>query len=236
MSTDDKPLGTKAYGSIPHLPGSRLGEGDHHCHEGQAVICLTKTRDRHDVVYVQEKLDGSCVAVARIGDDIVPLIRAGYRARDSRREFHHVFADWAEQRRAKFLALLADGERCVGEWLGLAHGTRYKLSDLLDPFVGFDLMAGGLRAPTEDVIRRLRAVDLQFPMTRTGPMTVEAARAEFGPHGGHGAIDPIEGFVWRVERKGRVDFLAKYVEPAKRDGAYLPEVSGGLAVWNWSLA
>ena len=24
-----KPLGRKAYGSIPHLPGSRLGPGDH---------------------------------------------------------------------------------------------------------------------------------------------------------------------------------------------------------------
>ncbi|GEM_PF-2417690 len=26
-----KILGHKSYGSIPHLAGSRLGEGDHHC-------------------------------------------------------------------------------------------------------------------------------------------------------------------------------------------------------------
>lgn len=33
-----KPLGHKAYGSIPHLPTSRLGPGDHHVTEGQARI------------------------------------------------------------------------------------------------------------------------------------------------------------------------------------------------------
>jgi len=29
------------------------------------------------------------------------------------------------------------------------------------------------------------------------------------------AIDPIEGLVYRVERKGKVDFLAKWVRPDK---------------------
>lgn len=43
-----KPLGQKAYGSIPHLPGSRLGPGDHHCHEGQAKIATEKARDKHE--------------------------------------------------------------------------------------------------------------------------------------------------------------------------------------------
>lgn len=40
-----KPLGIKAYGSIPHLPGSRLGAGDHHLAIGQALIatCLKIT-------------------------------------------------------------------------------------------------------------------------------------------------------------------------------------------------
>jgi hypothetical protein len=33
-----KPLGHRAYGSIPHLPGSRLGLGDHHCGERRARI------------------------------------------------------------------------------------------------------------------------------------------------------------------------------------------------------
>lgn len=53
-----KPIGRKAYGSIPHLPGSRLGPGDHHIHEGQAAILTQRARDRHDEVLLQEKLDG----------------------------------------------------------------------------------------------------------------------------------------------------------------------------------
>ena len=62
-------------------------------------------------------------------------------------------------------------------------------------------------------------------------------------HGFHGALDPVEGAVWRVERdkptgkKGErrhiVDCLVKYVRPGKLDGMYLPELSGQESVWNW---
>ncbi len=53
-----KPLGIKNYGHIPHLPGSRMGPGDHHCDAGQARIATQTLRDRHDSVIVLEKLDG----------------------------------------------------------------------------------------------------------------------------------------------------------------------------------
>jgi len=48
-----KPLGRKNYGSIPHLPNSRMGIGDHSCHEGQARIATIKARDKNDEVFVQ---------------------------------------------------------------------------------------------------------------------------------------------------------------------------------------
>ena len=86
-----KPLGGKAYGSISHLPGSRLGPGDHQCHEGKAVICTIRARDRHDRIIVQEKLDGSCVAVAKVDNRIIPLTRAGYPAHTSPWEFEFRF-------------------------------------------------------------------------------------------------------------------------------------------------
>ncbi|WP_202614648.1 RNA ligase family protein, partial [Escherichia coli] len=76
----EKPLGRKAYGSIPHLPGSRLGPADHHCHEGQARICCEKPRDRHDRIIVTEKLDGGNVAIAKVNGAIFALGRAGYLA------------------------------------------------------------------------------------------------------------------------------------------------------------
>lgn len=64
----------------------------------------------------------------------------------------------------------------------------------------------------------------------------EALKA-LGTFGHYGAQDPVEGAVWRVERKGVVDFLCKYVRPDKVDGAYLPDVersaNPGETVWNW---
>src|SRR5438552_14984978 len=118
----EKPLGGRAYGHIPHLPGSRMGPGDHHCHQGQAQICTTRARDRYDLIIVQEKLDGSCVSVARIEGTIVPLTRAGYRAETSLYKQHHLFAHWVYENADRFLSILAEGERLCGEWLAQAHG------------------------------------------------------------------------------------------------------------------
>src|SRR3990172_1947089 len=133
-----KPLGGKAYGSIPHLPGSRRGPGDHACHEGQSIICTERARDRHDEIIVQEKVDGSCCAVARVEGAIVALGRAGYLAQTSPYEQHQRFADWVRRHVDQFAAL-PDGWRVVGEWMLQAHGTRYRLPH--EPFVVFDLIA-----------------------------------------------------------------------------------------------
>lgn len=59
-----KPLGQNAYGSIPHLPGSRRGPADKGLSDQQARLLTGKPRDRHDVVHVEEKLDGSNTSVA----------------------------------------------------------------------------------------------------------------------------------------------------------------------------
>lgn len=65
-----KPLGHKSYGSIPHFKGSRMGPADKHCEPGQQKIMTEKLRDRHDLIIVQEKLDGSNCAVAKIDGKI----------------------------------------------------------------------------------------------------------------------------------------------------------------------
>lgn len=226
-----KPLGRKAYGSIPHLPNSRMGPGDHKCHEGQARIATIKTRDRHDTVLVQEKLDGTCVAVAKIGTEIVPLIRAGYRADSSHYRQHHLFAQWVYENQDRFDRLLNDGDRAVGEWLAQAHGTRYDLTGR-EPFVLFDIMRDDRRATWEEVVSRSMG-EFVLPYTFSGPTSVAEAMQTLGEFGRYGALDPIEGAVWRVEREGRVDFLVKYVRPDKVDGSYLDSVTGEEPVWNW---
>ena len=137
----NKPSADKAYGSIPHLPGSRRGPADIGLSDQQASLLTVKARDRHDHITVQEKLDGSCVSVAKIDGEIVPLIRAGYTAAGSNWTQHHYFADWvfSPENLPRFDALLHEGERCIGEWLMEAHGTIYDLSGR-EPFIIFDLM------------------------------------------------------------------------------------------------
>lgn len=228
-----KPLGIKNYGSIAHLPNSRLGPGDHCCHEGQARIATLKTRDKHDLVIVQEKLDGSNVGIARIGNLIYPLTRAGYIANTSPYEQHHKFHGWVMRNFLRFMTLLKDGERLCGEWLAQAHGTRYELT--YEPFAAFDLMRGPERALYSELRERLEVVDIDHPhLIHIGAeaISVEEVMKRLGVYGHHGALDPVEGAVWRVERKGKVDFLVKYVRPDKVDGVHLPEVSGVGPVWN----
>lgn len=239
----EKPLGRKNYGHIAHLPNSRMGPGDHKCHEGQAKIATEKPRDKNDEIFVQEKLDGSNVGVARIGDIIYPLGRAGWTASSSPYEQHRLFSNWAYENMERFMAALQDGERLVGEWLALAHGTRYELHH--EPFVAFDLMVGEKRFPYDVFAERVQLGEFVEPylVHRGAPMSVEEVLKQLGPYGHHGALDAIEGAVWRVERdkptgkKGAtvrvVDFLVKYVRPDKKDGCYLPDISGEDPIWHW---
>ena len=236
-----KPLGHKNYGSIPHLPGSRMGSGDHHCHEGQANIATVKKRDKNDEIIVQEKLDGSNVGVARIDDEIIALGRAGYPASSSPWMQHRYFHRWVLKNHDRFWNVLENGERLVGEWLLQAHGTRYQLEH--EPFVAFDLMVGHVRAPLNDLERFWESGFRMPHQVHCGDaISVKQAMFLLGTYGEHGALDPVEGLVYRVERdrptgvkgekKRKVDFLVKYVRPDKEDGIYLPDVSGGKTIWN----
>lgn len=228
-----KPLGGKAYGSIPHLPGSRLGVGDHHCHVGQEVICTTKARDKHDRIIVTEKLDGACVSVARINGEIVPLIRAGYTALSAHYEHLRLFHVWAMQNYARF-DNLPNGYRICGEWIALAHGTIYK-TPLESPFVPFDLIGPKGRLPHDAMASFCKTVGLRNAhVVHDGtPITVDAALAAAGEFGHHGALETIEGLVWRVERNGEYDFNAKFVRPDKKDGKYLTEIGDCQPIWLW---
>jgi len=230
-----KPLGMKNYGSIGHLPNSRMGSGDHSCDEGQYRICCEKVRDRHDEVFVEEKLDGSNVGVAKLKGEIIPLMRAGYRATDSFRLQHKVFHKWVmiKDNFERFHETLREGERIAGEWLMQAHGTMYDLPH--EPFVAFDLMIGSHRATRDEFYKRLNGLFIVPTLIhRGGSLSVEDALSKLGDKGQHGAIDPIEGVVYRVERKitksGErtpfVNFLAKYVRPEKKDGIYLSDEGG----------
>lgn len=232
-----RPLGGKAYGSIPHLPGSRTGSADRHLSLAHARVCTERARDSQDHVVVLEKLDGSCVAAARLGDSIVALGREGRLAAHSPNEARRLWAAWVSAHAERFRAVLQPGERLVGEWLALAHSTRYALQH--EPFVCFDLLSGNERLTWRELVSRVQAGGFVTPglVHEGGPLSIKAAMERLGGEGFHGASDPVEGAVWRVERRtgdtARVEFLAKYVRPDKVDGSLLPENTGRAAVWNW---
>lgn len=231
-----KPLGRKAYGSIPHLPGSRLGPGDHHCHVGQDAICTVKARDRHDRIIVTEKLDGGNVAVAKVGGVIWALGRAGYPAITSPFEQHHFFDAWVSVGKSKWDAMLREGEVAHGEWLAQAHGTIYDLDHA--PFVMFDLTNAGKRVLHDEMVSRgdVYGVATAAVVSDGPPIAVADALTLLGEFGRHGAREAVEGIVYRVERKGQFDFLAKYVRPDKVDGKYLPEITGSAPYYHWRPA
>lgn len=226
-----KPLGQKCYGSIPHLPGSRLGVGDHHCAPGQAAIATERKRDKHDIIIVQEKLDGSNVGVAKLNGKIISLTRAGYTAESSNYPQHHYFAQWVRDSEERFYNLLNEGERVCGEWLLLAHGTRYDLTH--EPFVPFDIIAGSERVIYNEFSQRVIKEGFTVPqLLSIGEPLPVSYMLELIKVSGHGAIDEVEGAIYRVERKGKVDFLCKYVHHNKQDGKYFSELTGTDPVWN----
>lgn len=216
----EKPLGKRSYGSIPHLPGSRRGPKDYGVHDGQMRIATRECRDDKDLVIVQEKLDGSNVGVAKINGEIIPITRAGYKASDSNFKMHHLFGKWVEYNKARFSEVLNEGERICGEWLYQAHGTIYNLPH--EPFVAFDIMKSDERLNYSQFSDRLAG---KFTVPKLlhcgGPFSISDAIKALGEYGYHGAKDPVEGAVWRVERNGKVDFLCKYVRHEKVDGCYL---------------
>ena len=232
-----KPIGRPAYGSIPHMPGSNLGPGEHQISPGQVRICTERPRDRHDTIIVQEKLDGSCTAVAKHQGAILALQRHGYAADTAPYRLLNLFDTWVNQHVDLFQEILNEGERLVGEWMIQTHAIPYRIPGE-QPWFAFDLMQEDQRATHAELMDRLNAVPGAPPtpaVLTTGPTPVEWVQQNLH-HGHHGALDPAEGAVWRVERRGRVDFLAKWVRPDLTTGRYLPSISGQDEVWNISPA
>jgi len=234
MEKNIKPLGHKAYGHIPHFEGSRITPTDKKCEYGQQLIMTNKARDKKDLIIVQEKLDGSNCSVAKLDNQIYSLTRAGYEANTSRFVQHHYFAQWVEERTDIFLRLLKNGERIVGEWMMQAHGTIYER--LESPYIVFDIMTQQSRMTYHNFLLRVLPFNFTIPrLIHIGqPYKLEWVKEDI-KISGHGGIGGAEGCVYRCERENKVDFLCKYVRPDKKDGIYLPEISGGEPIWNYTF-
>ena len=151
---------------------------------------------------------------------------------------------------AALLMALAAGATSPQEPLRIVRERTFSLDMLIDPqpnTVSGTAGAAGVawrtdvrsRFPQGGGLDGIR-VDVRFD-ERPGPehtlRFVDAAGREL-----EAVVDPPqefwsreapEGVVYRIERKGRVIDVAKWVRPDKVDGELLPENTGREAVWNW---
>jgi len=229
-----KPLGKKNYGSMPHLLGSKLGKTDRYVHDGQNKILTEKTRDEHDFIIVTEKYDGSNVGIAKKDGKIIALTRSGYLADTSPYKQHHYFSKWVDKQKDRF-DFIAEGERIVGEWMLQAHGIKYNI--LGDPFVAFDYFnAKNERLTYFDMLCAIRSSRVMIPNIlhaeyKAISLADSISILESEPCEVFATENP-EGFVYRVERKGKFDFMAKYVMPNHNTGQYIINVDEDNLVWN----
>lgn len=228
-----KVLQGRNYGSIPHLLNSKLGEHDKYIHKGQDAIIRNGGRDRHDLVHVSLKVDGTNVGVLRRGEKLIAVQRHGFDCSSSPREQHHKFCEFVEENRQQFFQLLNDGDRIVGEWLYQASGIIYDIK--CDPFLPFDIFkADGRRMQWNEMVLHVSANSRFEPPPsisygfKEGQPTQYPTLLELSKHS---KVTPIschnhEGLVYRVERKGVFDYMAKWVIDSFVPGKFLPGVGG----------
>lgn len=228
-----KPFKIKNYGSIPHLSNSKLGKGDYCIGEGQERILTQKARDKHDKILVFEKYDGSNVGVAKFDNKIYALTRSGYEASTSPYEQHHYFSNWVKKRELLFIDMLQNGERITGEWMAQAHGIVYKIE--IEPIVFFDYFTpNNKRILFNEIKAKAIEYGLQLPrqLHEGQPITVERLLPYLNEKTKEiESLELPEGMVYRVERNGDVDFLAKYVRSDFPTGQFLNEKN---TTWNVS--
>ncbi len=238
-----KPLGHSNYGSIPHLSNSRLGKGEHHIPEGQQKIATLEVRDNKDLIIVQEKLDGANVGVAKINNELRMLSRSGHDCTTSIHPTHQYFVKFVRHNHSRFFEMLQEGERIVGEWLLVVHGTKYNIAH--EPFVIFDFFTPqNERLTYHNFLLRVLPFGFVVPrIIRLGnPISVRKAIEILDKDKSyHGVLEneKIEGLIYRIERNNKVDYLCKYVRPDKIDGLHLDNenvvLNGILTIYEYLL-
>lgn len=218
----------KNYGSIPHFSTSKLSQqADKKIETGQEKILTDKARDWRDTIIITEKIDGSNVGVIKKDNRLIAISRAGYPVDSSPYDQHKLFAKYVYKNEIKF-SWLPEGWRVVGEWCIMAHGTIYDITGE-SPFLAFDIIDNkNKRILYIDFIKLCSKYNIpNVPLLHIGqPVSLKNAIKLLGS-GSYGKPEKPEGFVYRVEREGRVDFLCKWVRHDKEDGKYLKKV-----IWN----
>lgn len=134
----------------------------------------------------------------------------------------------------KWMDLLENGERITGEWLAQAHGLKYNIE--VEPIVFFDHFNAENQRSKFDYLGELAIMyGLQLPRMLHRGKAIKTD--DLLPNlnlktDGIWATENPEGMVYRVERKGKVDFLAKWVRSDFEAGKYIIGKEESELIWN----
>ncbi len=202
----------KGYGSIPHLSTSKLNEkADKKICLQQEEILTTEKIKKGEEIIVLEKVDGTNISIMKINNDLYGVVKSGYDVRTSNFEHIRKFQNFLDKNKQKYMKILKNGEKISGEWMIKTHSVLYNLPH--EPFIAFDFQSLNKERFSYD---ELKEICDKYEIISTGLVhrgdSISAALAmdKLG-NGFHGAINPPEGIVYRLERKGKVIFMAKHV-------------------------
>lgn len=232
-----KPLDIKNYESIGHFPSSKLGNGDHYIGTGHVRLFTEKTKAPSDTIFVHEKYDGSNVGIIKWNQQILAITRSGRLAKNSKFKQHQLFALWVERRKSTFETMLNEGERIVGEWLAQAHGIRYNIRT--EPIVFFDYFSPeNIRFPQTELLEKINHYELNSPrlLHKGSAISIEKLIPILNQKTPEiESVELPEGMVYRMERQGKVSYLAKWVRPDFCNGQYNIHTENKQPVWNVPL-
>ncbi len=117
-----------------------------------------------------------------------------------------------------------------GEWMAQAHGLRYEIKSF--PIVFFDWFD---EYNNRKLFDNLLDTELPTPrlLHRGNSISVDELLPELDKKTDFiKSIENPEGIVYRVERKDKVDFLAKWVRSDFNTGQYIIDKNEDELIWN----
>lgn len=205
----------RSYGSIFHLPGSKMVDKRDKMANDEVIYYFTKRRKKPtDLVIITEKVDGMNCSVLKRNDLLYPLVRKGYDVRTNRNEWIRNFARFVEDNYTRFMDLLKEDERLCGEWMLKTHTLDYNLKT--EPFIVFDLIQGtGDDSKRERYLNFLNRVTLRgfvpAGLIHIGEAMSQKTAYRLCGNGYHGVVGKPEGVVYRYEDENGYVCSAKYV-------------------------
>lgn len=190
----------RSYGSISHLPGSKLiDERDTMLGEREVALLTFRRKDYRDRVIITEKVDGMNTGVLRIDDGLIPLTRKGYDVRTNPNAWAWMFALYVSNNTRRFMNVLNNGERMCGEWMIKTHTVFYNLNT--EPYIVYDIInTNNERLLYDDFLKRINKESfISAGLVHIGESIDPKIALDIMAQGYHGASDQPEGVVYKYE-------------------------------------